>query len=318
MLIVPLDLAGRGIERQRAVGVKVVARPIFIIPVRSGIADAPDDGVGCGIVGAGHPGRTAAGRSRVVAVFPGFAAGLALARDRVGAPDLLLGRQISCGDPATDAVLCAGHACYRHVLDDQRRAGDDLTLVRIGHITLPGDLAGFLVGRDQPSIQRMGNDEIAPQSDAAVIDAATRHRTSPVTVRLGIHLPDQHAAAAMRVDLVDRTPSIGDVEEAVLGNRRAFEPAMAPDAAAFDTAEMHGPGDLQVLHVIAVDLLQRGEPVSRVILMMMKPVARLLVDVEQPFLIDLVCSGDCQCAHHACGSTCYDKQTSSRQHFCVT
>jgi hypothetical protein len=63
---------------------------------------------------------------------------------------------------------------------------------------------------------------------------------------------------------------------------------MAPDAAALDAAEVHGPGDLQVLHVIAVDLLQTGEPVSRVILMMMKPVARLLVDVEQPFLIDLV------------------------------
>ncbi len=131
----------------------------------------------------------------------------------------------------------------RHVLDDQRRAGDDLALVRIGDRTLPRDLAGFLVGRDQPAIERVGNDEIAPQCDAAIIDAAARHRTSPVTVRLGIHLPDQHAAAAMRIDLVDRAPSIGDVEKAVLGNGRAFQPAMTPDAAAFDAAEVHGPGD---------------------------------------------------------------------------
>ena len=60
-----------------------------------------------------------------------------------------------------------------------------------------------LVGTLEPAIERVGNDEIAPQCDAAIIDAATRNCTSPVTVRLGIHLPDQHAAAAMRIDLVD-------------------------------------------------------------------------------------------------------------------
>jgi hypothetical protein len=46
--------------------------------------------------------------------------------------------------------------------------------------------------------------------------------------------------------------------------------------------------------------------------MMMKPVARLLVDVEQPFVIDLVRSGDWQCGHHACGSDGTDEQTRSR------
>src|SRR5215216_2688032 len=105
VLIVPLDLAGRGVKGQRAVGVKVVAWPIFIIPVRSRVAGAPDDGVGCGIVGAGYPSRSAAGGGSVVAVFPGIAAGLALARDCLGAPDLLLGREIGRGDPATNAVL---------------------------------------------------------------------------------------------------------------------------------------------------------------------------------------------------------------------
>src|SRR5215217_7764850 len=182
VLIVPLDLAGGGVKGQRAVGVKVVAWPIFIIPVRSRISGAPDDGVGWGIVGAGYPGRTTAGGCRVVAVFPGIAAGLALARDGVGAPDLLLGRKIGRGNPATDAVLRAGHACYRHVLDDQRRAGDHLALVRIGDRTLPGDLAGFLIGGDQPAIQRVGDDEIAPQRHAAVVDAAARDGASPITV----------------------------------------------------------------------------------------------------------------------------------------
>ena len=123
---------------------------------------------------------------------------------------------------------------------------------------LPGDLAGLLVGRDQPAVERVGDDEIAPQCDAAIVDAAAGDGASPVMVGLGIHLPDQLAAAAMRIDLVDRAPAVGDVEEAVLGDGRALQPAMAPDAAALDAAELHGPGDLQVLHVIAVDLVQRA------------------------------------------------------------
>src|SRR4051794_35725951 len=105
----------------------------------------------------------------------------------------------------------------------------------------------------------------------------------------------------MRVDLVDRTPAVRDVKKTVLGNGGAFQPAMAPDAAAFDAAEVHGPGDPEVLHVISVDLLESREPVSRIILMMMKPVTRFLLDVEQPFLIDLVRGEDWRCSHHASG-----------------
>jgi hypothetical protein len=47
--------------------------------------------------------------------------------------------------------------------------------------------------------------------------------------------------------------------------------------------------------------------------MMMKPVARLLVDVEQPFLIDLVRSGDWHCSHHASGSDRNGEQTRLRE-----
>ena len=60
----------------------------------------------------------------------------------------------------------------------------------------------------------------------------------------------------MGVDLVDRTPAVGDVHEAVLDDRRAFEAAMRPDAAALDAAELHRPGDLQVLDVARVDLVE--------------------------------------------------------------
>jgi hypothetical protein len=35
---------------------------------------------------------------------------------------------------------------------------------------------------------------------------------------------------------------------------------MRPDAAAFDTAKLQRPGDVQILDVILIDLLQRREP----------------------------------------------------------
>src|SRR6185437_11052937 len=101
--IMPLDLAGVGIESQRAVGIEVVAGTVGVVPVRSRVADTPDQGVGRGIIAAGHPGRAAAAGSSVLRVLPSVAAGLALARDGVGAPDLLLGIEIGRRDPAADA-----------------------------------------------------------------------------------------------------------------------------------------------------------------------------------------------------------------------
>src|SRR4029077_1086407 len=141
--------AGIGIERQRAVGIEVVAGPIGVVPVRTGIADAPDQGVGRGIIAAGHPGRTTACRRSVLGILPGVAAGLALVGNGVSAPDFLLGVEIGRRDPAADAVFGAGHAADGHILHDQRCAGDHLALVGIGDLTLPSDLTGVLVGRDQ-------------------------------------------------------------------------------------------------------------------------------------------------------------------------
>src|SRR5262249_44814959 len=146
-----------------------------------------------------------------------------------------------------------------HVLHDERCARDHLTLVGICDLTLPGNLAGILVGRDQAAIEGMRNDEIAPQRHAAIVDAAAGHRAGPVVVRLRVHLPEQHAFAAVSVDLVNRAPSVGDIHEAVFDDRRAFETAMRPDAAALDATELHGPGDLEVLHIILVDVGERGE-----------------------------------------------------------
>ena len=147
---------------------------------------------------------------------------------------------------------------------------------------LPGDLARLLVGRDQPAIQRVRDDLVLPQRDAAVVDAAARDRARPVLVGARIHLPRQLARALGDVELVDRPPAVGDVHEAVLDDRGALEAAVRPDAAALDAAQREGPGDFEVLHVLLLDLVERGVPGRRVVLVVGEPVLGLGRRVEQP------------------------------------
>src|SRR2546426_10854897 len=52
----PLELPRIGVDRDCRIRVQVVALAIVAVPVRRGIACAPDDQVELGIVGTGHPG----------------------------------------------------------------------------------------------------------------------------------------------------------------------------------------------------------------------------------------------------------------------
>src|SRR5262249_31727841 len=94
ILEAPLDPAAVGIERQHACGPFVVAGAIFGVVIGTGIADALIDGLSVGIIGRRHPHRGAAVLPALLAVFPGLIAGLAGARDGVGAPCLLAGVEV--------------------------------------------------------------------------------------------------------------------------------------------------------------------------------------------------------------------------------
>src|SRR3569833_261314 len=107
-------------------------------------------------------------------------------------------------------------------------------------------------------------------------------------IGLGIHLPQQVAFSTMGIDLVYGAPSVSHVHEPILDNGGAFQPAMCPDAAAFNATKVHGPRNLQVLDGILVDLLEIGEAGGCIVLVVMEPVAWLLVYVEQTVLCYLV------------------------------
>ncbi len=46
---------------------------------------------------------------------------------------------------------------------------------------------------------------------------------------------------------------------------------MRPDAAAFNPTKLQRPGDMQIFDVALVDLVQRGEPLRGVVLVVSKP-----------------------------------------------
>ena len=116
-LVVPLQLAGVGVERDDAVAVQVVAEPRAAVPVGRRIAGAEEHEVRLGVVGAGVPDAGAAGLPRLAR--PGLVARLAGTGNRVEAPDLLAGLRVERRDVAADRAVAAAGADDHLVLDDR-------------------------------------------------------------------------------------------------------------------------------------------------------------------------------------------------------
>ena len=281
----PQELAGIGIQGDGAVGPQVVARAIGVIPVRTGIGRAPDDDVEFGVIGARHPGGAAAGLPGAVVVLPGFVTRLARPRNGVGAPDFLAGVHVQRRDPAAHAKLGAGHAGQHHVLDDQRRVGDDLGDAGVGHLGFPQQAAVVLVEGENAAVDHRAQNLVAVQGDAAVVDTAAGDAGRPVLVGLGIVLPHQHGLAAAHVQLGDDAPAAGDVQEAVFRDGRAFQAGEREDdrrgAAAVDVADGPGERHLQVRDVGLVDLREAREAVRLIIAVVIDPVAGFVLTVDQ-------------------------------------
>src|SRR6202041_8504 len=104
-LVMPDEFSRFGIESEDRAGVKIVALALIAVEVGTGIADAPIEDVGFGIVGAGHPG----GRAGMVdgSAEPGFGAGFAGRGNRPEAPDAFTGGGFVGGEEAADAFVAA-------------------------------------------------------------------------------------------------------------------------------------------------------------------------------------------------------------------
>src|SRR5712691_10938687 len=134
----------------------------------------------------------------LLAVLPGLVAGLAGARDGVGAPNLLAGVEVGAINEAADAVFAAGGADDRHVAHYQRRERKRLGDVGVGDLAFPDLLAGRFVEGEQAAVERDRDDLVLPQRHAAVVDATAGDIAGPGLVGLRIELPAEHALLAAR------------------------------------------------------------------------------------------------------------------------
>ena len=137
----------------------------------------------------------------------------------------------------------------------------------VSQATLPVSLSvAIMRGR----IVRDGDDEIAPQRRAAVRE---RH-----LLLAGVHAPHDPAhVAGAAVDLVEHAPLVDDVEEAVLGERGRFQVLVRRGAADRDRI-----GELEVLDVRLVDLVERRVALRVIGAVVHQPVLRLVVGIDEP------------------------------------
>src|SRR4029077_2618034 len=117
------------------------------------------------------------------------------------------------------------------------------------------------VAMTRPVVAGHGDDEIPPQSDAAVA-------VDLFLVR--IHLPQDAAhGARAQLDPVDHATGLDTVHQAVVDQRRRQQIFVRRCA-----AQRHGEGELEISHVRPVDRVERRKVLRAVVAMVHEPVVR--------------------------------------------
>src|ERR1700679_3787912 len=91
-LEMPAELSARQIQGEQRAGIQVVALASVAVPVRSGIAHAPEENASLRVEGSRSPGGAAAGLPAVVC--PGLIAGFTRCRHGIEAPGTLAGLRV--------------------------------------------------------------------------------------------------------------------------------------------------------------------------------------------------------------------------------
>ena len=288
----PREFAGVDVDRDRGIGIQIVAGARLRIVLRNRIAGAPDGEPRCRIVRAGLPQSAAAGFPRLVFVFPRFAARFAGCGHGVPAPEFVASSRVERSDPATRfAVARAVGDDHLAVGGDGRREEPFLAAEFVGHqdLLVPHDLAVVAVDADDAAVRQIGDHEVFPQRDAA------RARNVALVRHAGVGDPHEFALVRIaRVDLVDRAPAVGRVHEAVVDQRIDFV-LRAVLADVLHAAQRHRPHDPQVFDVLPVDLGELRVARGAVVAVHHEPVLRLILRVEQPVPVDghFVIGGRC-------------------------
>ncbi len=165
-------------------------------------------------------------------------------RNRIERPEQLAGLRIIGLHEAADAVFAAVGANQHLVLDDGRRHRLAVSGFRIRDVALPGYFAGLGLQGHQLGIKRGDVDHVAENLDAAIVGTAAVGRDRS---HLVIIVPELHAGLGVeRVDMAERRRHI---HHAIDDDRRSLQQ--------FLDVGLEDPCDVQILDVVAVDLLGR-------------------------------------------------------------
>ena len=188
------------------------------------------------------------------------AARLAGVRDRVELPQLLAGRRVVGADEA--AVRTVAGAALQPLNDlaarDDRSAGVRKPLRAIGDGRFPDLFAVARVERDEARVG--GRDD-----QLVLVDRDVAHRAhADLRQRPDFVLPDQLAGAA--VERLDDVARVDQIDDAVVDERHGLV-----RAALF--ADRPDPGELQILDVVARDLVERAVAPALIVAARHQPVA---------------------------------------------
>src|SRR6185369_8798108 len=150
LLVVPLELAGVGVESKHGRSIEIVARTCLApVVVWSWVSGAPEHEVPFGVVGTGHP-------AAATTEFPGVAGpAFRVILDGVELPRFLTGSRIESEDLALDREFPRGLTQDDLVLDHERGASEvAAALLGIDELRSPHLLAGLHVKGDDPSVKR--------------------------------------------------------------------------------------------------------------------------------------------------------------------
>ena len=149
-------------------------------------------------------------------------------------------------------------------------------LLGVDQLVLPDLLAGLHVEGEQPAVDRADVDVAVAQRDAARVGRVGLGGDQ-VLVELRDERPDHLAGRG--VEREHAAVGAGVVEHAVGHERERLQ-------AAGDAARRVHPGDLEVLDVRGVDLVERAVVPALVAAVVGQPVVRVLVGVLDPARID--------------------------------
>src|SRR5262245_25229366 len=263
-LVMPDHFAGLGPNSDDRIRVEVVAFPVDRIPRRR-IADAPEYEVELGIIGAGDPGRAAAGLPGLLVGGPGLGALLTAFGDRIGAPQRLAGLRIEALEIAAYAVFGARDAGDHHAVRDQRCDRHRVAVLGVLGFGAPDLLAGLLVERDHIGVER-GAVELAVEQRTATIDDAAADDPCRLRRIFDHGLPD--FLAGQGIDR-DGFLMIGNEDHTVLDQGLGLHAPVVAHAVR--------PRGHQPLDVLTIDLCQRAIAVLRLAHAVAQHVARVLL-----------------------------------------